>query len=101
MSPAHLSDLGILRNQREERTRALRGRRSDNGKIDKMWKKPEKNPFSYVIPPHLYQRSSTIRLDRPGPNPLHQSTTQENLPMENGEENIQLGKLIGIDFNHH
>ncbi|MBW0478785.1 hypothetical protein O181_018500 [Austropuccinia psidii MF-1] len=94
-------DIGIPNYQPEEITRARKGRSSRNRYNDQRWKEIERNPPNHAIAPHVEQRSSTRRLEGPGPSSSNLPTPQENVPMEHGEEKINLRNIIGKNWHHH
>ncbi|MBW0469331.1 hypothetical protein O181_009046 [Austropuccinia psidii MF-1] len=95
MSPVHLRELGIPRNQPEERTGLFRSRRSGFGKYDE-WKDIKGNNAHTPIQLQIQQIHQARGVDRHGSSTSAPLTSQIPVPVKNGTHKVQPGFTLSI-----
>ncbi|MBW0480409.1 hypothetical protein O181_020124 [Austropuccinia psidii MF-1] len=90
----HTRDLGIPRNQPEERTGLLIYRRSGFGQHGE-WKDTEENNYHTPIHQPIQQRPQIRGLDRHGSSTSAPTTLQRPVPVEDGTKEVQPGFTMG------
>ncbi|MBW0462489.1 hypothetical protein O181_002204 [Austropuccinia psidii MF-1] len=94
MSPVHLRDLGISRNQPEKREELFKFRRSgflQNGK----WQETQEDHAHTTIPLLIQQRPQARGLVRNGSITSAPLNTQRSLAMEHGKQEFQHSSTLG------
>ncbi|MBW0474996.1 hypothetical protein O181_014711 [Austropuccinia psidii MF-1] len=91
MFPVHLRNLGITRNQPEERQGLFRTRRSVTGHLGNSggWKDTEGNHTHSEIHLPIQQKPQTRGLEGYGSSSSAPPTPQRFIPMENGKQEVQ------------
>ncbi|MBW0461607.1 hypothetical protein O181_001322 [Austropuccinia psidii MF-1] len=91
MSPAYLRNLGIPRNQPEDRPRLFRVRRPGSGHHvhHNRWQDIEGNHPHTVIHPPIQWEPQTRGLEGYGSSSSAPPTPQRSIPMEHGKQEVQ------------
>ncbi|MBW0541114.1 hypothetical protein O181_080829 [Austropuccinia psidii MF-1] len=97
MSPVQLRNLGIPRNQPEDRKGLFRTRRSGVGHLGNSsgWKDAEGNHTHSTIHLPIKQRPQTRGLEEYRSSSSAPPTPQRSIPMENGQQEVQPRITLG------
>ncbi|MBW0557354.1 hypothetical protein O181_097069 [Austropuccinia psidii MF-1] len=97
MSPVHLRDLGLQRNQPEDREGLSRTRRPGRGHFGHSggWKKNEGDNINLAIHTPVKQEPQTRGLEGYGSSSSAPPTPQRFISMEHGQEEVQPGISLG------
>ncbi|MBW0531270.1 hypothetical protein O181_070985 [Austropuccinia psidii MF-1] len=97
MSPVHLRDLGLQRNQPEDRDSLSRTRRPGRGHLGHSgeWQDTEENHTHSAIQFPIKQESQTRGLERYGSSSSAQPTPQRFISMQHGQQEVQPGIPLG------
>ncbi|MBW0553194.1 hypothetical protein O181_092909 [Austropuccinia psidii MF-1] len=97
MSPLHLRDLGLQRNQPEDREGLSRTKRPGTGHLGHSggWKDTEGNHTHSAIHFSIQQQPQTRGMERYGSSSSAQPTPQKFISMEHGQQEVQPGIPLG------
>ncbi|MBW0471255.1 hypothetical protein O181_010970 [Austropuccinia psidii MF-1] len=97
MSPVHLRNIGIPRNQPDDREGLSRTRRPGRGSLGHSsgWQDTEGNHTHSAIHLPFPQRPQTRGLEAYGSSSSAPPTPQRSFPMENGQQEVQPSILLG------
>ncbi|MBW0480854.1 hypothetical protein O181_020569 [Austropuccinia psidii MF-1] len=101
MSPVHLRNLGIPRNQPEDREGVSRTRIPGGGHLGHSggWKDIVGNHIHSAIHFSIQQRPQTRALEGYGSSSSAPSTPQRSFPMEHGKQEVQPSIPLGITWS--
>ncbi|MBW0490494.1 hypothetical protein O181_030209 [Austropuccinia psidii MF-1] len=102
MSPAHLRNLGIPRNQPEDTEGLSRTRRPGRGHLGYSdgWKDTEVNHTHWAIHLPIQQNTQTRGLEGYGSSSLALQTSQRWFPMEHGQQEAQPSIPLGRNWSN-
>ncbi|MBW0461995.1 hypothetical protein O181_001710 [Austropuccinia psidii MF-1] len=101
MSHVHLRNLGIPRNQPENREGLFRTRRPGRGHLGHSggWKETEGNHTHSAIHLPIKQKPQARGMEGYGSSSLAPPTPQRSFPMEHGQKEVQTGIPLGITWS--
>ncbi|MBW0469247.1 hypothetical protein O181_008962 [Austropuccinia psidii MF-1] len=95
MSPVNIRNLGIPRNQPEDRQRLFRTRKTGNLGHSGGWKDTEGKHTHSVIHLSIKQKPQTRGLEGYGSSSQAPPTPQRSFPMEHGQQELQPSVTLG------
>ncbi|MBW0512419.1 hypothetical protein O181_052134 [Austropuccinia psidii MF-1] len=102
MSPVHLRNIGIPRNQQEDRQGLLRTRRPGTGHLgyNTGWAETEENHTHSAIHLPIQQKPQTRGLEDYGLSSSAPPTAQRLIPMKNGKKEVQPSIKLGRNWRN-